>query len=133
MQLKWDDRGLKSPLTRARGLGSAHHGVHHWVMERVSAFVAIFLCIWLVYAGVMMPAWNWSFVTLWLAQPLHAILMIGFIATVFYHTSLGVQVVLEDYVHGEGSKFVSIWLNHMLFAACALIGILSVLKIAFMK
>ena len=133
MDLKWDSRGLKSPLTRARGLGSAHAGVHHWVMERVTAFLAVFLCAWLVWAGLAMQDWSYAHVAGWLAMPLHAALMVLTVLIVFYHTSLGVQVVLEDYVHGEFAKFVSVWLNHFLFFASGLAAILSVLKIALVK
>lgn len=133
MQLKWDDRGLKTPLTRARGLGAAHAGVHHWIVERVTAAIAVVLCLWLAWACIDMRDWSYDHVAAWMAQPLNAAAMILTILTVFYHTALGVQVVLEDYVHGEFAKFVTVWLNHFLFFAAGLLSILSVLKIAFVK
>ncbi len=121
---------IKTPLASARGLGSAHDGVHHWVMQRVTAVAAALLCLWLAWSGLSMPGWNYETFTAWQAAPPHAVLTILAVIAIFYHASLGIQVILEDYVHQEFMKFAAIRVNQAAFFAAAVACVFSVLKIA---
>jgi succinate dehydrogenase / fumarate reductase membrane anchor subunit len=131
MPMKSSETDLKTPLARVRGLGSAHDGVRHWIHQRVTALVAIPLLLWLVWSLATMQSWAYADFTAWEAAPVHAILMILTVIIVFYHSALGVQVILEDYVHGEGWKFGALVVNHLLFFVFGLACVFSVLKVAF--
>lgn len=126
-----EQQSIQSPLARARGLGSAHDGVHHWVVQRVTSLAAIPLTFWLVWSVVRTQGWEYEAFLAWQAQPVNAVLMILSVITMFYHAALGMQVIIEDYVHGELSKFLSIHGLNILFFAGAIACIFSVLKIAF--
>lgn len=101
---------LRSGLSKARGLGSAHEGVHHWWMQRVSAIALIPLVAWFVVVVIKATKIHGiDGVMYLLASPLNAIAMILFLGTAIYHGTLGVKVVIEDYVHCPcGSKFLDI-------------------------
>jgi succinate dehydrogenase / fumarate reductase membrane anchor subunit len=120
-----------SPLSVARGAGSTHSGVHHWMHQRVTGFANIGLMIWLVWSVTHMSVVDYATFTAWLAQPINAVLMILAIISTFYHASLGAQVVVEDYVHNEGFKLVKLAAMKSFFLAAAIACIFSILKIAF--
>jgi succinate dehydrogenase / fumarate reductase membrane anchor subunit len=130
MKLKWENNGIKTPLARAKGLGSAG-GVEHWWHQRVTAIALIPLSIWFVYSIVDLAGANYMTFTLWLASPLNAVLMILFIIASFYHAWLGVQVIVEDYVHNEFYKLSQLLIFKLAFFGLAVASIFSVLKIAF--
>ncbi|MCB1591766.1 MAG: succinate dehydrogenase, hydrophobic membrane anchor protein [Alphaproteobacteria bacterium] len=124
-----EDR-LKSPLAKARGLGSAHHGAEHWLHQKITALANIPLILWLVWSIVKLKAATYAQFTAWLASPLNAILMILLIISVLYHARLGSQVIAEDYLSGwfRMSKLIGI---RLFFFAIGVACIFSVLKIAF--
>src|ERR1700754_1483257 len=93
---------LRSPLGRARGLGSAKEGVHHWWAQRVTAVALIPLTIWFVVSVVRMASGRTDF-GFWLDSPVNAAALILFIAVAYHHAALGMQVVLEDYVSDHGT------------------------------
>jgi len=130
MQLKWENKGMKSALARAKGLGSARDGVDHWFKQRITAIANIPLVIWLVCSVVDLRTATHAEFTNWLAQPLNAILMILFIISVLYHAKLGAQVVTEDYIHNEGLKVVKLIAQKLFFFALGVACIFAVLKIA---
>ena len=130
MKLKWDDKGIKSPLARARGLGSAGHGSDHWMKQRITAIANIPLVLWLVYSIVSLKGASHAEFTSWLAEPVNAILMILLIISVVYHAVLGSQVVVEDYIHSEWFKTLKLIGNKLFFFALAVACIFSILKIA---
>jgi succinate dehydrogenase / fumarate reductase membrane anchor subunit len=121
---------LQTPLAKARGLGSAHEGVHHWTMQRLTAIAIVPLLFWFVSSFLGMQDWSYAGFTAWQGQPLHAVLMILAVLAVFYHAALGMQVVFEDYAHGA-VKVVVLILNNLFFTAAGVACIFSVLKIAF--
>lgn len=123
--------GSGTRIGKVRGLGSAKTGTHHWVMARVTAVSNLILMIWFIASLVSLPALDHVTVTAWLASPLSATAMILLIVTVFYHLRLGLQVLVEDYVHDHGTKFGVILLLNFYAIAGAALGIFSVARIAF--
>jgi succinate dehydrogenase / fumarate reductase membrane anchor subunit len=123
--------GTGTELGRVRGLGSARAGSHHWLQQRVTAVGNLVLLIWLLVSLLRLPSLDHAAVTGWLAEPLVAVPMILMIANVFYHFRLGLQVVIEDYVHEEGLKFGAILLLNFYAIGAAALGIFAVAKIAF--
>lgn len=122
---------ILSPLARARGAGSAHHGSGHWLHQRITAVANIPLMLWLVWSVVHMRGWEYADVTMWLAQPVNAILMVLAVLSTFYHAVLGLQVVIEDYVHCECMKLASLIGLRLVFVALGVAAIFSVLKVSF--
>jgi succinate dehydrogenase / fumarate reductase, membrane anchor subunit len=120
---------LRSPLGRARGLGSAHAGYHHWWIERVEAVALVPLTIWFIYALLHLVGAPHQAVIDWLSSPWSMVLMLLLIVATFHHFSLGVQSVLDDYVHQPTAK---LWSVLAIKGACllsALLCIVAVLKI----
>lgn len=130
MSMKWEENGVKSPLARARGLGSAHSGTEHWWHERLTSIAALPLCLWLIWAAATMPGWNYETFSAWLAAPLNAILMILSIIVLYYHAALGSRVIVEDYIHSEWFKMVKLVGIKLFFFATAVAAIFAVLKVA---
>src|SRR5689334_9076588 len=106
--IKWHKTGLKTPMARARGLGSAHAGVHHWIAQRVIAIAALPLTFWLFWSVIGLVHADHAAFTAWLAQPINAVLMILTIIAYTYHAALGCQVVIEDYIHSEWFKIIKL-------------------------
>ncbi len=132
MTNKWEASPFKNPLSRARGVGSAHSGVHHWIHQKVTALANIPLSLWAVWSAMTLAATGASYdvVRAFFAQPCNAILMILFLVSVFYHMALGLQVVIEDYVHCEKSKMMYLIALKLGVFALAVASIFSVLKLA---
>ncbi len=128
--IKWTKGGLKNPMARARGLGAAHGALHHWIMQRLTAILALPLTLWLCFNMVHLAHADHATVIAWLARPMNAILMIMTIITFFYHAVLGCQVVIEDYMHGEARKFVQLIALKLVAFGMAVACIFAVLKIA---
>lgn len=122
---------FRAPLARARGLGSAKSGTHHWWMQRLTAVALVPLSLWFVASLVTLATADHVTVIEWLRSPIVAILCSALIAATFYHGQLGLQVVLEDYVHAEGLKLVSIVLTKLVSLLLAVACLFAVLKIAF--
>lgn len=98
------DTSFKTDLKRVRGLGSTKEGVAHWWAQRITALALIPLTIWFVASIVHLVGATHAAVIDWVASPIPAILLILLVGAVFHHAQLGLQVVIEDYVHGEGAK-----------------------------
>lgn len=122
---------LRSPLSQARGLGSAKDGVGHWWMQRMTAIALIPLSLWFVFSLVRFPLLDHATMVAWIHAPLVAVALVLFFLAMFYHAALGVQVVIEDYVGNEGVKLVSIVLTKLALFAFGAAAIFAVLKIAF--
>ena len=121
---------LRSPLGRARGYGSAKEGVSTFLAERISAVALIPLTLWFVFSVAQLPVQSFTAVRHWVAAPSVAVALVLFLAVLFYHSALGVKVVVEDYVAGEGKKLVVLLLVRFIHAILAAAGIFAVLKIA---
>jgi succinate dehydrogenase / fumarate reductase membrane anchor subunit len=118
-------------IGRVRGLGSAKAGAHHWWLERLTSVSTLLLFIWLLVALLRLPRLDHEMVTEWLASPLAAVPMLLLIVSTFWHTKLGMQVIIEDYVHEEGLKLFTITLLNFFVIALGALAFFSVLKIAF--
>ena len=122
----------RSPLGAVRGLGSAKSGTGHWWQQRLTALAMIPLVIWFIASilNLLVSGADHGVVTAWIGQPLVAVLLILMLGTGFYHMRLGLQVVIEDYVHHEGIKLAS--LVAVTFGAIVLasVTIMSVLQIS---
>lgn len=116
---------------RVRGLGSAKHGVNHWIVQRITAIGNIVLVLWLIASFLILPGLDYGAVTGWLAQPLVAVPMMLMLVSVFYHLKLGLQVLIEDYLHEEGSKLFALLILNFYAIGGAALGIFSIAKIAF--
>lgn len=126
-----DGDRFTSPLKTAKGLGSAHDGVDHWLSQKVTAIANVPLVLWLIWSIVSLQGANYAEFTAWLAQPLHAILMILTIISVMYHAKLGTQVITEDYVRAKCKKKAVLVFLKLAFFGLGVACIFSVLKIAF--
>ena len=121
--------GYRTDLARARGLGSAKHGVGAWIAERVTSIALVPLVIWAVYSALLMSAADYVAAMLWVHSPLNAVLLSLLLIVGFWHMQVGMRVVVEDYLHGL-SKTVVLLLNLFVCVLGAALAIFSVLKIA---
>ncbi|MDB2414700.1 succinate dehydrogenase, hydrophobic membrane anchor protein [Rickettsiales bacterium] len=117
---------LRTPISKVKGLGPAKEGVNHWIMQRLTAIALVPLVFWFIYtiikasmSGVIFPV---------LTSPFSAIAMILFLSTAFYHGSLGMRVVIEDYIHCSVSKVVLIILVNFTSIILGVGSVLAVIK-----
>jgi len=122
---------FRSDLGRVRGLGSAKEGVRHWWMQRLSAIALVPLTIWFVASLICHTGAGYDAVSAWLASPVIFGLMLLLVTATFYHAALGLQVIIEDYVHREGAKIAALLLMKSACAVLALAAVVSLLVIAF--
>jgi len=125
-----NNTGMRSPLGRALRLGSAKTGVEQWWRERVSALALVPLTVWFAASLIAHTGSDYARFIVWLRMPITSFLMVLLLVGLFYHTALGLQVVIEDYVHSGLKTFA---LLGMRFGCCglAVAGILATLRIAF--
>ncbi len=120
----------RSSLSRARGLGSAKEGVSHWWAQRLTALALIPLALWFVGSVIGLVGAGQPAVVAWASSPLAAVLLVALILATFHHTQLGLQVVIEDYVHNEVAKFAAILIVKGAAFLLAAAGVLAVVKMA---
>ena len=122
---------LRTPLARARGLGSAKAGVQHWWAQRLTAIALIPLVVWFAISLVMMSGAEYEVVRAWIGSPVVMVLLILTIAVGLHHAQLGIQVVIEDYVHSDGFKLALIVVVRFLAVFVGLAAIVAILNIGF--
>ena len=122
---------LRTPLGRARGLGSAKDGTHHWWAQRLTAIALVPLTVWFVAALVAHAGGDHATVAAWIGSPFTALMFILLIVATFHHAQLGLQVVIEDYVHAEAGKVALIILVKFAAAVLGLASVLAVLRLTF--
>ena len=120
----------RSQLGRVRGLGSAKSGTTQWWAERVGAIALVPLTIWFVISALGHLGASQAEMVAWLSQLVNAALMLALVLATFHHLALGMQVVVEDYVHEEGARFACLLAIRGLAWFCALASLVSVLKLA---
>jgi succinate dehydrogenase / fumarate reductase membrane anchor subunit len=121
---------LQTPLGRARGLGSAKEGVSHWWTQRVTAIALVPLTLWFVASLLGVAGADYETVAAWIAKPVNAVLLVALLISMFYHATLGLQVIIEDYVHHEGTKVASLLVMKFLLVLLGGFAVLAVLRIA---
>lgn len=122
---------LRSDLGRVRGLGSAKDGTSHWWTQRVTAVALVPLSIWFVFSVVNLVGVDKDGFKVWLNGPGSFVLMALFLIALFYHMQLGLQVVIEDYVHNERNKVISLVFNKLLAVFLVVSSITALMRIAF--
>jgi succinate dehydrogenase membrane anchor subunit len=121
---------LQSPLKRVRGLGSAKSGTHHFIIQRVTAVALIPLVLWVIWLALILLHADYAQARALVHQPINATLLIAFVIALFWHAQLGVQVVIEDYVHTRWLEIVSQIAVKFLCLFGALACVLAIVRIA---
>ncbi len=122
---------MRTPLKKVRYLGSAKEGADHFWKQRVTAVANVFLGIFLVWLIVSLVGADHASVKARLANPLIALAILALVISGTIHMRMGMQTIIEDYVHGEGAKIVLLMLNTFFAAFIALTCVYAVLKLSF--
>ena len=122
--------GYRTPLGRARGLGSAKTGVGHFIGERVSSVALVTLVLWAVWVVIGLAGGSFDEAVAWIRSPINASLTILLALTGFYHMQLGMRVIIEDYISKPGTRAALLLLNLFFCCTAAVLTVLSVLKVA---
>jgi succinate dehydrogenase / fumarate reductase membrane anchor subunit len=121
---------LRTPLKNALGLGSAKHGAHHFIVQRITAVALALLVVWFLWLVLTSLHSDYATAHALLAQPWNAVLMIAFVIALFWHAQLGLQVVVEDYVHARGLEIaLQLAIKFLCFLGAAA-SVLAVIRIA---
>jgi succinate dehydrogenase / fumarate reductase membrane anchor subunit len=121
---------LRTPLKRVRGLGAARNGTHHFIVQRLTSIALVPLAIWFVCLSASLLRLDYVAARALVAQPGNAVLMIVFVIALFWHAQLGLQVVIEDYVHTRWMEFTLQIAVKFAAVVAAVAGVLAVLRIA---
>ena len=121
---------LKTPLGRVLGLGSAKDGTGHWWMQRLSSVAMVPLTLWFAIAMARVADFSYPTLVTFLQGPLNGALMLLLVGVLLYHSHLGVQVVVEDYVHAPAVKVTTLVLATLAHLAFAVLGILAILQVS---
>ena len=119
-----------NPLRQVLGAGPARSGVHHWWVQRLTALALVPLAIWFAVSILCLRSLDHATVVAWLAQPWTALLLVLFVLTAAWHSRLGVQVIVEDYVHAAGAKTLLLVLSAFVHVLAAAAAVFAVLKVA---
>jgi succinate dehydrogenase / fumarate reductase membrane anchor subunit len=121
---------LNTPLRQVLGLGSARSGVHHWWLQRLTSIALVPLSIWFVVSLVCLPGLDHATVVAWMSHALTSLLLLLLVLTVAWHSRLGVQVVIEDYVHTSGMRTLLLVLSGFAHVFLAAAGVFAILRVA---
>jgi len=122
---------LRSPLGRVLGLGSAKGGSGHWYSQRITAVALVILGLWFVASLKMLGSVHYEAVVAWLRAPFSAVMALLLVVVTAYHSLLGLQVIVEDYVADKGTRVVVLVAIKFALVTATLIGVLAILRIAF--
>ena len=122
--------GNGTNLGKVRGLGSAQHGSHHWLQQRLSALGNLLLVGFLVVSLVSLPLGDHRVVSAWASQPLVAFALMMLVVSVFWHLRLGLQVLIEDYVHGDATRLLALVALNFYAIGGGAFGIFTIARIA---
>ncbi|GGZ08217.1 succinate dehydrogenase, hydrophobic membrane anchor protein [Novosphingobium colocasiae] len=122
--------GNGTSIGRVRGLGSAKSGAHHWLLQRFTAIGNLLLVLWLVVSILMLPNLHYASVIEWIVKPVPATAMALLVISTFWHARLGLQVVVEDYVHEHANKFACIAALNLAAFGGAAFGVFCIIRLA---
>jgi succinate dehydrogenase / fumarate reductase membrane anchor subunit len=122
--------GNGTPIGRVRGVGSAHHGAQHWLVQRFTAVGNLVSVLFLVISLLMLPNLSYGTVSGWMSDPLPAFMMALLVISTFWHARLGLQVLVEDYVHDLGLRFATVMLLNIAAVAGAGFGLFCIIRLA---
>jgi len=122
--------GNGTSIGRVRGLGSAHNGAHHWLTIRYTSIGSLLLTVWFGASLLMLPNFDFGTVHEWISRPVPATALALLVLVNIWHARLGIQVVIEDYVHEHGTKFASLTALNLLAFAGAAYGLFCVVRLA---
>jgi succinate dehydrogenase / fumarate reductase, membrane anchor subunit len=120
---------MRSQLGQVRGLGSAKSGAAHWWAQRLTAMALVPLTLWFIYAALRLVGAPHQELQAWIAGPVPVVLLIALVLATFYHLSLGLQVVIEDYVHAEPARLIMLLLTKGVIILLVLTCLVSILKL----
>jgi succinate dehydrogenase / fumarate reductase, membrane anchor subunit len=123
--------GFRTPLGRVRGLGSAKHGVGHFITQRVSAVALVVLVLWAIGVSLGLARADYATISVWLRAPWNAAPAVLLIGVAFLHMNIGMRVIIEDYIEAPLTKATLLILSLFVCWIGAVVGILSILKVAF--
>ncbi len=122
---------LRTPLARVRGLGSAKEGTHHWWMQRLTAIALVPLTFYFLWLLLSLVGASQEQARMLLARPVNASLLAAYVVALFWHAQLGLQVVIEDYIHVRWQEIgLQILVRFATFLA-TLVALLAIGRIAF--
>lgn len=122
--------GNGTSIGKVRGLGSSHHGAHHWLLQRYTAVGNLVLMVWLAVSFILLPDFSYEAVTEYFKKPLPAVGLGLLVISLFWHARLGLQVVIEDYIHTPGNKFAVFALLNLLTFGGAAFGLVCAIRLA---
>jgi succinate dehydrogenase / fumarate reductase membrane anchor subunit len=122
---------LANPLRQVLGAGPSRSGVHHWWVQRLTSLALVPLSVWFVVSILSLPGLDHGTVSTWMGQAWTALLLVLFVLTAAWHSKLGLQVIVEDYVHGAGAKTLLLVLSAFIHVLAAAAAVFAVLKVAF--
>ena len=122
----------RTPLSRARGYGSAHNGVGRFISERVTGIALVPLCLWAIWAALRVGPLGYPGAVAFLQSPFNAVMAVLLIAVSCRHMQMGMQVIVEDYIHNPNNKIVCLLINGAVCWLAMALGVISVLKVALL-
>ena len=122
---------LRTPRSRALGLGAAHHGVGHFIVERVTGLMLVPLGLWGVWGAVQLAGQGYEAAAYWISRPVNAVLLALLLVCALVHVKHAMQVVIEDYIHRFITKAALLLLNYCVCVLAGALGVFAILKTAF--
>jgi succinate dehydrogenase / fumarate reductase membrane anchor subunit len=122
----------RTALGRARGLGSAKHGVGHFIAERVTSVALVPLVLWAVWSGIVLARGGYDGARVWMALPVNVVLLVLLVVAGFYHMQIGMRVIVEDYIHKPRSRAALLIANAFLCWAATALTVICLLKVALL-
>jgi succinate dehydrogenase / fumarate reductase membrane anchor subunit len=122
--------GNGTSIGRVRGLGASHSGSHHWLVSRYTSIGSLLLTVWFGVSLLLLPNLGFATVHEWIVRPVPATALALFVLVNIWHARLGIQVVIEDYVHEDANKILSMVLLNLVTFAAAAFGLFCVIRLA---
>ncbi len=119
----------RTPLGRVKGLGSSHSGSKEWLLQKVAAVILAVLFLWFAFSFAFLIKSDYITVLAWIDKPLNTVLLITFVSVALFHAAIGLQAVIEDYVHNTMKRVIYIYLAKTLLAVIWILMIISIIHV----